>query len=114
MRDSHFPTAATKTALRLHFKWRDDPPHGYILKWLDARLADIGSVGDIVALENCFCLVARDGHCQATRHASANQIAGRAATQIVNCESPDSVAPHARPIQALHKSCATPAANSSC
>src|SRR2546427_11507133 len=36
-RDSHFPTAATTTALRLHFKWRDDPPHGYILKWLDAR-----------------------------------------------------------------------------
>src|SRR5207245_9910254 len=35
-RDSHFPTAATTTALRLHFKWRDDPPHGYILKWLDA------------------------------------------------------------------------------
>ena len=21
---------------RLHFKWRDDPPHGYILKWLEA------------------------------------------------------------------------------
>src|SRR3989441_477590 len=36
-RDSHFPTAATTTALRLHFKWRDDPPHGYILKWLDAE-----------------------------------------------------------------------------
>src|SRR6267378_6398774 len=36
-RDSHFPTAATTTALRLHFKWRDDPPHAYILKWLDAR-----------------------------------------------------------------------------
>src|SRR3989475_7691970 len=41
-RDSHFPTAATTTALRLHFKWRDDPPHGYILKWLDARAHERG------------------------------------------------------------------------
>src|SRR2546426_4248201 len=41
-RDSHFPTAATTTALRLHFKWRDDPPHGYILKWLDAGGASLG------------------------------------------------------------------------
>src|SRR5207245_11524385 len=44
-RDSHFPTAATTTALRLHFKWRDDPPHGYILKWLDAS-APVGQALD--------------------------------------------------------------------
>src|SRR5437870_3788600 len=43
-RDSHFPTAATTTALRLHFKWRDDPPHGYILKWLDA-VCPVGTAG---------------------------------------------------------------------
>ena len=34
LRDFHFPTAPT-TVLRLHFKWRDDHPYGYILKWLD-------------------------------------------------------------------------------
>src|SRR3989442_8086570 len=43
-RDSHFPTAATTTALRFHFKWRDDPPHGYILKWLDA-VCPVGTAG---------------------------------------------------------------------
>src|SRR2546425_5015484 len=43
-RDSHFPTAATTTALRLHFKWRDDPPHGYILRWLDA-VCPVGTAG---------------------------------------------------------------------
>ena len=34
-RDSHFPTAATTTKLRLHFKCLDNPSYGYILKWLD-------------------------------------------------------------------------------
>ncbi len=37
-RDSHFPTARTTTVPRLHFKWCDDLPYGYILKWLDAVL----------------------------------------------------------------------------
>src|SRR2546422_4414205 len=43
-RNPNFPTAATTTALRLHFKWRDDPPHGYILKWLDA-VCPVGTAG---------------------------------------------------------------------
>src|SRR5713226_8194432 len=34
--DFHFPTTATTTNLRLHFKWRDNTTYGYILRWLDA------------------------------------------------------------------------------
>jgi hypothetical protein len=34
-RDSQFPTAATTTNLRLHFKCLDNPSYGYILRWLD-------------------------------------------------------------------------------
>jgi hypothetical protein len=34
-RDSHFPPAAATAGLRLHFQCLDDPPQGYILKWLD-------------------------------------------------------------------------------
>jgi hypothetical protein len=34
-RDSHFPTAATTTSFRLHFKCLDKKGFGYILRWLD-------------------------------------------------------------------------------
>jgi len=33
-RDSHFPTAATTTGIRLHSQCLDGPAPGYILKWL--------------------------------------------------------------------------------
>jgi len=33
-RDSHFPTAATTTGIRLHSQCLDGPARGYILKWL--------------------------------------------------------------------------------
>ena len=29
-------TTAARLALRLHFKWRDNPDYGFILEWLDA------------------------------------------------------------------------------
>ncbi|HLZ92328.1 MAG TPA: hypothetical protein VKQ28_11470, partial [Candidatus Acidoferrum sp.] len=36
--DFHFPTAATTTNLRLHFKCPDYTTYGYILKRLDAEV----------------------------------------------------------------------------
>jgi hypothetical protein len=40
-RDSHFPPAAATAGLRLHFQCLDDPPQGYILKWLDTQEANL-------------------------------------------------------------------------
>ncbi len=42
LRDFHFPTAATTTNLRLHFKCLDNPSYGYILKWLDTAIPSSG------------------------------------------------------------------------
>jgi hypothetical protein len=44
-RDSHFPTAATTTNLRLHFQCLDNTSYGYILRWLDRRSLPLFGAG---------------------------------------------------------------------